>query len=281
MARLTFEYCDIQNSINPAIWILETVNSVNDITVDHCYFKNNYYAVQIPKGATGWRVTNNIGYNQSSYVNARMPLQLEGTVTDIANNFFDFNNWYYDGASPVRVGGTTLSFTQWQAKGADQHSVSLNPNLATATPLKLPTVTLTPIPATVAPAITASSIPASRTPTASSIPVLPSATPQPTLPSLATSTTVPGGSTSLDIRVTSGGDDVGESSTGSMSINSSDLELTYDNNTQLVGIRFKGVNIPKNATILNAYIQFKVNEVNSEGNLAHYSGRSQSQCCGV
>ena len=52
--------------------------------------------------------------------------------------------------------------------------------------------------------------------------------------------------------------------TGNIYIDSSDLELTFDNDTQAVGIRFKGLNIPKNATILKAYIQFKVNEVNSE-----------------
>ena len=44
-------------------------------------------------------------------------------------------------------------------------------------------------------------------------------------------------------------------------IGSSDLELVYDkaeSGNQTVGIRFQGVQIPKNSTILEAYIQFTV-----------------------
>ena len=42
-------------------------------------------------------------------------------------------------------------------------------------------------------------------------------------------------------------------------LDSSDLELVYDgsDNKQIVGIRFRHVDIPKNATIINAYIKFK------------------------
>lgn len=60
-----------------------------------------------------------------------------------------------------------------------------------------------------------------------------------------------------------GADDVEESSTGSMYINSSDLELVYDGSNQIVGMRFSGVSVPKGATITNAYIQFKVDETSS------------------
>ncbi len=69
-------------------------------------------------------------------------------------------------------------------------------------------------------------------------------------------TTIPGGQASLDVRVAGGADDVEESASGWMYLDSSDLELVYDANTQTVGLRFNGVNIPKNAVILNAYVQF-------------------------
>jgi hypothetical protein len=68
---------------------------------------------------------------------------------------------------------------------------------------------------------------------------------------------------SVDVRVLSGSDDVEENSSGGMYINSTDLELIYDGSAQVIGIRFAGVNIPKNALITNAYVQFKVDETSS------------------
>jgi len=54
-----------------------------------------------------------------------------------------------------------------------------------------------------------------------------------------------------------------KTSTGSVSLTSSDLELTTESSVQIVGIRFAGVAIPRGATILNAYLQFKVDEATS------------------
>ena len=65
-------------------------------------------------------------------------------------------------------------------------------------------------------------------------------------------------------RVVSGLDDVEQNASGSMYINSSDLELVKDGtNVQTVGIRFTGIDIPKGAIITNAYIQFQVDEVST------------------
>lgn len=78
-------------------------------------------------------------------------------------------------------------------------------------------------------------------------------------------TTLPGTFTTSS-RISTGNDDVEESSTGSMYMNSSDLELVYDNSStgnQVVGLRFNLLNIPKGATINNAYVQFAVDETNS------------------
>jgi hypothetical protein len=50
-----------------------------------------------------------------------------------------------------------------------------------------------------------------------------------------------------------------------MSLTSSDLELVHiGSGDQTVGIRFVGVNIPQGATIVDAYVQFKVDETGSQ-----------------
>ena len=72
---------------------------------------------------------------------------------------------------------------------------------------------------------------------------------------------------SLDIRVASGNDDAEESLSGSMYLNSSDLELVDDASfsgaDQTIGLRFLGVDIPPGSKILNAYVQFQVDESDS------------------
>jgi PKD repeat protein len=72
-----------------------------------------------------------------------------------------------------------------------------------------------------------------------------------------------GGGTSLDRRVTSSSDDAEERS-GSTSLSSSDLELTFDGQTQVIGIRFTSLAIPQGATITAAWIQFTAKETQSE-----------------
>ncbi|NIM60047.1 MAG: hypothetical protein GTO16_14085, partial [Candidatus Aminicenantes bacterium] len=68
----------------------------------------------------------------------------------------------------------------------------------------------------------------------------------------------------IEIRVETGNDDAEESASGSVSLGSSDLELIRESSDQTVGIRFNGVTIPQGAAISNAYIQFQVDETNSE-----------------
>ena len=62
----------------------------------------------------------------------------------------------------------------------------------------------------------------------------------------------------MDVRVMRGENDVEENPQGKVVTNSTSLELVNDGNTQKIGIRFTDVGIPKGATIVNAYIQFKV-----------------------
>jgi hypothetical protein len=77
---------------------------------------------------------------------------------------------------------------------------------------------------------------------------------------------LPAGTTqSLDVRVAAGSDDAEQAVSGSTALASSDLELVTDGTTQqIVGIRFIGLQLPAGATITNAYVQFRTDEVSSD-----------------
>jgi hypothetical protein len=156
--NLLIEKCRIENSTQPGIYLLDHVTG---LTIRDSTFRNNKYAMMVSSGATDWVVTNNIGYNSVPYL---QPLYVENDAM-VAGNFFDYNNWYYDGANPVRFGSNSIPFLTWQAKGVDIHSISQLPVTPTATNTPVPatqtaTATRTPVPATNTP------IPATNTPTA-------------------------------------------------------------------------------------------------------------------
>jgi hypothetical protein len=73
----------------------------------------------------------------------------------------------------------------------------------------------------------------------------------------------------IDLRVTQKTDDA-EERIGSTSVNltSGDLEMAYDDGdpgkVQVIGIRFQNVTIPQAATIKSAYIEFEIDETDSE-----------------
>ncbi len=70
--------------------------------------------------------------------------------------------------------------------------------------------------------------------------------------------------TTLDIPVNSSTDDAEERPNGRVSLTSSDLELIREKrNDQTVGVRFNRINIPPGSTVMNAYIQFTVDETDS------------------
>lgn len=65
-------------------------------------------------------------------------------------------------------------------------------------------------------------------------------------------------------RISAGSDDAEQRANGSVSLNSSDLELVFDQGgDQTVGLRFGAVTVPPGATITNAYVQFGSDEINS------------------
>ncbi len=81
-------------------------------------------------------------------------------------------------------------------------------------------------------------------------------------------------SVTVDRRVSAGNDDAEERSSGSMYRTSSDLELVDDGSRhQTVGMRFNGIGIPPGASILNAYLQFQVDEKNSGSVLLEIRGQ--------
>jgi|GEM_PF-4025529 len=79
----------------------------------------------------------------------------------------------------------------------------------------------------------------------------------------ATETVTVAGAELIEVRVSASSDDAEEKSSGSVGTSSSDLELVYDGSDQTVGMRFNGATIPQGAAIINAYIQFQVDETNS------------------
>ena len=71
--------------------------------------------------------------------------------------------------------------------------------------------------------------------------------------------------TIIESRIAASSDDAEEKlSTGGVTRSSSDLEMTTDGAVdQMVGLRFTGLDIPPDAVIINAYIQFTVDEVST------------------
>ncbi len=65
-------------------------------------------------------------------------------------------------------------------------------------------------------------------------------------------------------RISASSDDAEERASGKVVLGSSDLELVFDKGgDQTVGLRFNAVTIPAGATILDAYVQFEVDEPNT------------------
>ena len=83
-----------------------------------------------------------------------------------------------------------------------------------------------------------------------------------------------GSTATLNVRVAASSDDAEESASGSVSLTSSDLELVYDGSNQTVGLRFNGIAIPRGAAIVNAYVQFQVDEIQSEATSLTIQGQA-------
>jgi hypothetical protein len=172
---------------------------------------------------------------------------LKSIVQEIVNQ----SNWNSGNSLVIIIKGTTGKRVAQAFEGSSVGAPLLHVEFSTSAVSS----TFTPTPTAIKTATaTTTAAPFTATPTATLQPTSTPATP------VVTSTNV----NSVDVRVASGNDDVEENSSGTMYINSSDLELVYDNSTQVVGLRFTGVKIPVGAAITNAYIQFKTDETSSQ-----------------
>lgn len=77
-----------------------------------------------------------------------------------------------------------------------------------------------------------------------------------------TTTTLPPGARAVDVPVAASADDAEESSSGSVSLASSALEMT-GSTPQTIGLRFRKVAIPHGAHVLRAWVQFVVDKTSS------------------
>ena len=70
----------------------------------------------------------------------------------------------------------------------------------------------------------------------------------------------------IEVQLISSSDDAEERlSDGRIGLKSSDLELGSDNGIdQVVGLRFRGVEVPNGASVVHAYVQFTVDELGSQ-----------------
>ena len=79
----------------------------------------------------------------------------------------------------------------------------------------------------------------------------------------------------FECRIVSGNDDV-EVYSSTVDLTSSDLELTEEaGNAQTIGLRFVDVDVPQGATIINAYVQFQVDETSSETTSLVFEGHDE------
>jgi hypothetical protein len=69
----------------------------------------------------------------------------------------------------------------------------------------------------------------------------------------------------IDRRIVAASDDTEEEApTGTISANTSDIEMVTGATAQIDGLRFTNITVPQGATILNAYIQFEADETQNE-----------------
>ncbi len=80
-----------------------------------------------------------------------------------------------------------------------------------------------------------------------------------------------------DYVVSHADDDAEEQPDGSVNLTSSDLELVTDKESQLIGVRFEGIDLPKGANIRSAAIQFTCDETSSDETVLQIAAEDSSQ----
>ena len=78
----------------------------------------------------------------------------------------------------------------------------------------------------------------------------------------------------VEARTAASADDAEEFASGSVYLNSTDLELVFDTSVQTVGMRWTALAIPPGATITAAYIQFAAKEAHTEATTLALRGQA-------
>jgi len=74
----------------------------------------------------------------------------------------------------------------------------------------------------------------------------------------------PQGTVTFERRIATGNDDAEENAAGRVSLNSPNLDLVFDKDNQVVGVRFTNLTIPRHVTVTRCYVQFVAKDVQSE-----------------
>ncbi|HSJ85625.1 MAG TPA: SdiA-regulated domain-containing protein, partial [Anaerolineales bacterium] len=86
-----------------------------------------------------------------------------------------------------------------------------------------------------------------------------------------------GSVTGYNAQIAVGSDDAEETTSNSMNLNSTDLDMMIDTGSATnlaIGMRFNGIPVPQGAFIVNAYVQFTTDEVNSEATQLTIQGQA-------
>jgi hypothetical protein len=78
----------------------------------------------------------------------------------------------------------------------------------------------------------------------------------------------------VEVRVSNSFDDAKEDAGGLIELNNASLELIFTDNNQVAGIRFNNLEIPADAIVSNAYIQFTAREISSVPTDMQITGQS-------
>ncbi len=78
----------------------------------------------------------------------------------------------------------------------------------------------------------------------------------------------------LETRVVAGTDDAEESASGTVNLTSTDLDLTLDGSQQTVGVRFRGLAVPRGSVVTRAWLQFQAHLAQSGATALEIRGQA-------
>jgi hypothetical protein len=277
-AYVQFQVDEVPNPSSPAdltIWGQATGDAAQFTTASGSISSRTRTAASVPWSPAEWSTVGQAG-----------PLQQTEDIAPIIQEIVRHQDWGAGQALALIITGNTTSNADSRiaesydgsASGAPVLHVEYGVGAAPTTTLSAPTTTTTLPPPTTTTSTTVAATTTTLPPTTSTVTTTTTTTTQPapttttvvstTTTIVTTTTTPPQQVTSVSFQVSAGANDAEEQSSGAVRTDSSDLELVYDKSPQQVGLRFTGVDIPRGATIVRAYVQFQVDEATTPGSPA-------------